>query len=117
MSIIETFDVDYGDHSFEVEVDIDVSVEPAQRGGMTDPSWDAYAIVEGWKVTSAMIYSEQKNEMVNSHNYLFDWPGKYFEVLDNLIEEYEPEMPDRDDGRDYDDYDNFDADCYYAGRP
>jgi hypothetical protein len=29
-----------------IEVDVEYNIEPAQHGGRTDPSWEAYAILE-----------------------------------------------------------------------
>jgi hypothetical protein len=42
------------DTDFEYELDdvqVDYSIEPAQRGGMTDPSWDAYVdeVIAYWE--------------------------------------------------------------------
>ena len=39
----------------ETEVEVDYYIEPAQRGGMTDPSWSAYAVLEGATRAEALV--------------------------------------------------------------
>jgi len=39
----------------ETEVEVEYHIEPAQRGGMTDPSWSAYAVLEGATRAQALV--------------------------------------------------------------
>lgn len=49
--IMETLTIEGGGEDaveleIETEVEVEYYIEPAQRGGMTDPSWPAHAVVE-----------------------------------------------------------------------
>ena len=39
----------------ETEIEVEFYVEPAQRGGMTDPSWSAHAVLEGATRAQALV--------------------------------------------------------------
>jgi len=39
----------------ETEIEVEFHVEPAQRGGMTDPSWSAHAVLEAATRAEALV--------------------------------------------------------------
>jgi len=45
-----SFEIDYMGRMFEGACEVTWGWEPAQNGGRTDPSWDAYAYVEDIKI-------------------------------------------------------------------
>ena len=79
------------DFEYELEVTVFCEWEPAQNGGRTDPSWDAYAYApsafyfrpgHGWKEITLTESQES-----------------------DIIEHFESQEPDCDGPDDYDDYD------------
>ncbi len=87
--ITRTFDIDAGLHYYEVEVEMAISLESEQKGGTTDPSWPAYLFVDGYEIKSVRIWSDVKDDMVDSYTYLFD-NGEYYRLLENEIDNFEP---------------------------
>lgn len=59
------YEIDYKGRTFFGSCEIDWGYEPAQRGGMTDPSWDAYHYVDGVDIETINWYD------VNSEVYYF----------------------------------------------
>jgi len=58
--VIETLTIEGGggdavELEVETEIEVDYHIEPAQRGGMTDPSWSAYAVLEGATRAQALV--------------------------------------------------------------
>ena len=99
MITTKQFEIDHLDRVFQGECEIDWGFEPAQRGGMTDPSWDAYYYINEvkikwleWTTYSSRTLETEKGD----RNWL-----RFFRLIsdleEKLQEEYEDLQPEKDD--------------------
>jgi hypothetical protein len=64
-----------------IEVDVEYNIEPAQHGGWSDPSWEAYAILE------TVTVGDRKN-FVDILEYLSEETRN--EIADAALEDAQP---------------------------
>ena len=79
---------EYQGRLFELVVDVNFEVEPAQNGGLTDPSWSAYPYIDGQELVSIVELDDDGEEIEVDDRERVLYAGRFVFIGNRIAEEF-----------------------------